>query len=78
MTAVGFTWFLAALPDANAPVIYTAGLLVGALWAGVIVHMLLAFPSGRLEGAWDRALVAVAYALVVAIPLEPRCSGRSR
>src|SRR5206468_6926961 len=54
MTTVGFTFFLGALSDANESVVYGFGLLVGALWAAVIVHMLLAFPSGRLEGRWPR------------------------
>src|SRR4051794_5492256 len=69
MTAVGFAWFLGALPDANASTVYTVGNLVSALWAAVIVHMLLAFPSGRLQGRSARALVAGGYVLVLAIPL---------
>jgi len=69
MTAVGFTFFLGGLSDANNSTIYGIGVLLGAVWAAVVVQLLLAFPTGRLEGRWPRALVATAYVLVFAIPI---------
>jgi signal transduction histidine kinase len=35
------------------------------LWLATTVHVLLAFPSGRLRDRWDRALVAFFYVVVV-------------
>ena len=55
MTLVGFMWFLGALDAADAAWAYTLGLLVGALWLGALVHMLVAFPSGRVEPGLERA-----------------------
>src|SRR5687768_9123333 len=49
MALVGFTWFLGALTSADTAWAFTLGLLVGALWLGALVHMLVAFPSGRVQ-----------------------------
>jgi signal transduction histidine kinase len=46
---------------------YTAALLFGGLWLPLMVHMLLAFPSGRLRGRFERGLVAAGYALAVVV-----------
>jgi hypothetical protein len=35
----------------------------------VFLHVFLAFPSGRLERSFDRALVAAAYATVLGLDL---------
>jgi PAS domain S-box-containing protein len=65
---VGLAWFLGALSAADQPVVFSAGLVVGGLFIGVLVHLLLAFPSGRLERRSDRMLVAAAYTLVLVGP----------
>jgi signal transduction histidine kinase len=69
MTAVGFAFALGALFEANDPLLYTLGVVLSGFYAAVIVHMLLAFPTGRLEGRWSRRLVGAAYVLVVAVPI---------
>jgi signal transduction histidine kinase len=69
MTAVGFTFFLGALSESNAPGVYTVGVLLDSLYAAVIVHMLLAFPTGRLAVRWPPRIVAAGYAVVLLIPL---------
>jgi signal transduction histidine kinase len=61
MTLVGFTWFLGSLLSADAAWAYTVGLLVSALWLGSLVHMLVAFPSGRVEPGLERAVVALGW-----------------
>ena len=61
MVLMGFVWFLAALALANSPVPYTLGLVVGGLWGGVFLHLVLSFPSGRLAGGWDRGLAVAGY-----------------
>ena len=61
MTAVGFTWCIAGLWVANVPGLFIAGLLLGALPYGFLVHMLLAFPRGALEGRFATAIVGAGY-----------------
>ena len=70
MTGVGFAWFLSALTEANDPWVYTLGVYLGPLYLVLVGHMLLAFPSGRLETTAARTLIAVAYldALLVQLP----------
>ena len=61
MTAVGFTWFLGALVAAEPPALFAIGFLFCVLSYGLLFHMLLAFPTGRLPGRWERAVAAIAY-----------------
>ena len=70
MTAVGFAWFLAGLTEANDPWVYTLGVYLGPLYIVLVGHMLLAFPSGRLETTQARTLIVIGYldALLVQIP----------
>src|SRR3954469_3230294 len=69
MAGVGFAFFLSALWESNVAAVYTIGVVFSSLYAAVIVHMLLAFPTGRLEGRGVRALVATGYAAVLLVPL---------
>ena len=61
MTLVGFAWFLGPLIASDSPVLFTAGILLGALWGPIFGHVLLSFPTGRLAdagrvgGSWRRA-----------------------
>jgi signal transduction histidine kinase len=70
MTAVGFAWFISALTAANDPWVYTFGVYLAPLYLVLVGHMLLAFPSGRLETTPARTLIAIGYldALFVQIP----------
>ena len=61
MTAVGFTWCVSGLAASNAPAAAGIGLLFGTLPYGFLFHMLLAFPTGRLEGGLQRAIVVIGY-----------------
>src|SRR3954468_15174618 len=49
MTGVGFAWFLSALTASNDPWVYTLGIYLASLYLVLVGHMLLAFPTGRLE-----------------------------
>jgi peptidoglycan/LPS O-acetylase OafA/YrhL len=60
MLAVGFAWFLGSLSYTNSSVLYTLGSALGALALAVFIHLLFAFPSGRVEGTRERAIVAAA------------------
>jgi signal transduction histidine kinase len=70
MTGVGFAWFISGLTASNDPWVYTLGVYLAPLYLVLVGHMLLAFPSGRLETTPARTLIAIAYldALFVQIP----------
>jgi len=61
MTLVGFVWFVAALIASDQPALYAIGGLFGALPYALLLHMLVAFPYGRLQSRAERVLVGVAY-----------------
>ena len=82
MVLLGFAWFLFTLDAADAPWLYTVGLVTGGLWGGVFLHLGLSFPTGRLATRGDRALVIAGYvifplafvpALLFAGPAELDC-----
>ncbi len=61
MIVAGFTMFLSSLAWANAAGPHTVGQAFDLVPAAVFLHVFLAFPSGRLEHAFERALVAACY-----------------
>ncbi len=69
MTAVGFTWCIGGLWVADVPGLFIAGLLLGTLPYGLLVHMLLAFPRGALEGRFAIAIVAAGYFVTTVMQL---------
>src|SRR5215210_4505596 len=69
MTGVGFAWFLNALTAANASAIFTVASYLGPLYIALVVHMVLAFPGGRLETTEQRAIVIAGYLLVLWVRL---------
>ena len=69
MTAVGFTYMLAALTASDDSVVFTIGVLLASLYFVVFAHMLLAYPDGRLERRWHAWLLAAGYALCLIGPL---------
>src|SRR5919107_904246 len=60
MTAVGFAWFIGEMTASNDALLYTMASYVGPLYLVLVVHLVLAFPTGRLDGP-SRAIVAGAY-----------------
>jgi signal transduction histidine kinase len=70
MVLLGFAWFLPALSFSNSPLIFTLAFLVGGLWGGVFLQLVMAFPSGRLASGRDRAIVIAGYLIftVASIP----------
>jgi signal transduction histidine kinase len=66
LIAIGLTWFLGSgLMAANRSLAWTFGVSLAALPGGFLIHLLLAYPSGRLRSLWERALVVTGYVLVV-------------
>jgi signal transduction histidine kinase len=66
LVAAGVAWIGWGLRAADVPVLAAVGLLCESLPFAIVVHLLLAFPSGRLQGRLDRIVVAIGY---LAIPL---------
>src|SRR3954469_11987426 len=71
MAAVAFAWFLSILAASNSRVGFTIGLFFGVLYLAVLLPMLLAYPSGRLEPGRQVALVCFGYALAIAGQIPP-------
>jgi PAS domain S-box-containing protein len=69
LAAVGFVSVISVLHDANSPGLYAVGVVASNLVFAVLVHALLAFPSGRLGAGWRRLVVVIAYANVVVLQL---------
>ncbi len=69
MVAVGFGVFIGSLGEANYSVPYTLGALFGSLFIAAFIHLLLAYPSGRLISRKARALVIAAYVTAFVSPL---------
>ena len=61
MIAVGFAALLKALAFSNDSAVFTIGSLGEVLIYALLIHLLLSFPSGRLDHRLDRVLVAIAY-----------------
>src|SRR5262245_61729082 len=69
MTTVGFVWFLGALTSAETAGPFTLGLALSSLWIAALVHMLVAFPTGRVAPGLERNLVRLVW--VAAAVLGP-------
>jgi signal transduction histidine kinase len=67
MAAVGFAWFASGLSAANDDLLFTAGIAFDALFAAVIGHLVLAFPTGRLQTRGEQAVVGLTYVIVTVL-----------
>ena len=65
LVAVGYLWFLGALAESNNDWVLTAGFTLSSVVFGAFVHLLLAFPWGRLGSHRDVYLVVGTYALTL-------------
>lgn len=62
MTAGAFVWLAAGLNNTTVPALVALGLIVTTLPIALVIHLLLAFPSGRLRTRAARFTVIGAYA----------------
>jgi signal transduction histidine kinase len=69
MVAVGYGVLATSLIETNYSVPYTIGTIVGSLFIAAFLHLLLAYPSGRLLSRSGRTLVVAGYAAAVLAPL---------
>ncbi|MGH3718150.1 MAG: histidine kinase [Pseudonocardiaceae bacterium] len=67
MVLVGVGWFAEDVQLVRDPVVHTAGLLLTSASSGFLVHLVLAFPTGRLGSRVGRLLVAAAYGTVFGV-----------
>ncbi len=65
MTAAGIGWCVGDLVYTPSPQLDAVGLLLNIAWFGLLGHLVVAFPSGRLETRLDRAIVGLAYAVAL-------------
>ncbi|MCK9896592.1 sensor histidine kinase [Frankia sp. AgB32] len=70
MVTVGIAWFAEDLQISSDPGPHTAGMFLRSAASGCLVHLLLAFPDGRLRTRVERILTGVVYVIVgVLVPL---------
>jgi signal transduction histidine kinase len=69
LVAAGVGWFLTTLSNASDPVLYSIGRVAGWAVEPLLVYLVLAFPSGRLETRTDRVLVWTTVLLVLTLYL---------
>jgi signal transduction histidine kinase len=67
MIFIGFAWFATFLADANASIPFTLGTVLEDIYLLGFVYLVLSFPSGRLRGKVDVALVFAALVLVTVV-----------
>jgi signal transduction histidine kinase len=61
MVATGFSLFVSNLQWASATLPFTVGFAFDLLPVALILHVFLAYPSGRLRGRVERGVIAMAY-----------------
>ena len=67
MTLIGFAWFAGSLTVSDAPGLFIVGVITSPLPFAMLLHLLLAFPSGRVEGRAPRTLVGLGYLDVLGV-----------
>lgn len=67
LTAIGFTWFFQAFESADNAVVFAIGAFGLTVPFAILIHLLLTFPSGRIEGRLEGALIGVGYFVTVAM-----------
>jgi signal transduction histidine kinase len=75
MTWTGFAWLLSSFLAADSPTIFTLAMLGSNLYLAAYVHLLLAYPEGRLRCRAHRRLVWATYTLAVVGPVPMLLSG---
>ena len=61
MTLTGYLFFLSELAASDSEVVFAIAGLLGNLFLAVVIHMLLAMPSGKLRSSFERRFVVAIY-----------------
>jgi signal transduction histidine kinase len=72
MAATGFAWFLGNFATLGIAVVDWVGAHALYVYRGPLVHLLVAYPSGRLSSRLDRAAVTVGYIAALITPVWQR------
>ena len=75
MAWTGFAWLLNLFVAANDATVFTLAVLASNLYLAAFVHLLLAYPDGRIRHRLHRRLVQATYALAVIGPIPILTSG---
>ncbi len=82
LVAVGLVWFVGSWGVANNAPLYTIGQVSGSLLLATAIHLLLAYPSGRLQAGFERRVALSGYLLAVVansslllFDRHPQCDG---
>jgi signal transduction histidine kinase len=67
MMAAGLAWFATGVSAANDELVHTFGITLDGLFTAVVGHLLMAFPTGRLETRGERAVIAGVYLTVTVL-----------
>ena len=84
MTGVGLAWVLNAFADAPIGAGVAIAVVSSSLWAAALLHLVLAYPSGRLTTRRTRLIVIAAYVDTAGVAVlltpftEPRLDGADR
>jgi signal transduction histidine kinase len=68
MVGLAFSWELAGLASANFSGLFIVGIYFNGLPFAILIHLLFAFPSGRLRRRADRVFVALGYVVTLITP----------
>ena len=70
MCAIGFAWFATSLSASDNDLLFTIGIALDGIFPAMLGHLLIAFPSGRLETRAERLVVLAIYgvATVLQVP----------
>jgi signal transduction histidine kinase len=71
MVMVGFVWFLQPLAAANQAVVFMFAFVFLNTFYAALLHLLLAFPHGRLATQRHRLLAAVGYFAAIGLQIPP-------
>ncbi len=63
LTAGGLVWLLVSLGNLDSPALIAVGQVLATVPLAIVVHLLLAFPSGRLVTVPSRAIAITGYAV---------------
>src|SRR4051794_3114715 len=69
MTLVGFLWFFGGLSESDSAGLYAVGNVLGGLWAGALINLLVVFPGGRVKPGLERAVVYLGWGVALAQPV---------
>ena len=71
MAAVGLLWLLGGLWESDHRLVYSIGAALGSVFLAAFVHLVLAYPRGRLETRLERRVVPVLYAIALLAGVLP-------